>query len=312
MTTNHTGTHEPIVAPAARSAPTAELPSYKTVLACTDFSPLSAAAIGAALELGDTFGAERVHVVHVLPLLPEARDLVHEEGERAVRMLESLDLPLSRVPSVTREVRPGEPAQTLALLAGEIGADLIVVGSHGRGVVGRVILGSVAQELIRVSPSPVLVLHEGERRAHRFESVVAAVDLTPISTRIIANAVAMAKPFGGAVRALSVFEGEYPLAYGVAFGQRAPQGSIEARRRSQLLQLVNRVPHEWVELTPHAMVNEDPFHGLRDFADREQPDLIVVGTSGRSSWERLMVGSTATKVLSWARCPVLVVPYEGP
>jgi nucleotide-binding universal stress UspA family protein len=281
-------------------------------MACTDFSPLADAAVATALEIGDVMGAQRVHVAHAIPNLPETRDLLRDEGSHAARLLEGLDMPLSRVPSVTREARYGDATNTLALLAGEVGADLIVVGSHGRGALGRMVLGSVAQALIRVAPSPVLVLHDRDRHPHRFENVLAAVDMTGISKRVLANAIAFAKPYGGTVRALSVFEGEYPLAYGVAWGRRVPQGTIEAKRRSALIHLVGGMATDGVQLMPHVAIHEDAFSGIRDFAIRERPDLIVIGTSGRNAFERMVLGATATHVLSWAKCAVLVVPYEGP
>jgi nucleotide-binding universal stress UspA family protein len=314
--------------PVTHSRPKAEpqlgadltIPRFRTVLACTDFSPLGQAAIESAVELGRGLGAEHIKLAHVVPLHSERimeamasrarHEILLEDQNLAMKILDSIDLPLTEA-MVTREVRVGEPATTLALLAGEIGADLIVIGSHGRGPVARLILGSVAQELIRVAPCPVLVFYDSTRRVGWFEKVLAGVDLTELSASVLLNAVAMAKPFGGSVRAVSVFEGEYPLAYGVAYGRRTSFDDIAKERRSALAAVVERIPHDPIELAMEAVSDEQPSRGLLHYADEMHAGLIVVGSNGKHALQRLLLGSTSTKVVEKSTIPVLVVPRIG-
>jgi nucleotide-binding universal stress UspA family protein len=302
------------------STPALAIPRFKTVLACTDFSPLGEAAIESAVELGRGFGAEHIKLAHVVPLHSERileamaskarHEIVLEDQNFAMKVLDSIDLPLTEA-MVTREVRVGEPAKTLALMAGEVGADLIVMGSHGRGPLARMIFGSVAQDLARVAPCPVLIFHDSTRRVGWFEKVLAGVDLTDLSTNVLLNAVAMAKPFGGSVRAVSVFEGEYPLAYGVAYGRRTSFGDIAKERRSALAAVVERIPHMPIELSMEAVSDEVPSRGLLQYANEMNAGLIAVGSNGKDALHRLLLGSTSTQVVEKSTIPVLVVPRLG-
>lgn len=136
-----------------------------------DGSPESELALDEAIALADAFGAELrlVAVVHAGELFPtpawvgfgEARfaDAVHERHRR------ELDRGLARVPERLRAtglVTVGEPARALESEA-ERGLDLLVVGSRGYGPLRRVLLGSVASELLHAAPCPVVVCPRGAR-----------------------------------------------------------------------------------------------------------------------------------------------------
>ena len=88
-----------------------------------------------------------------------------EQEQRYVRFL---DQELLRVVSavlgdaasgVVRHVVRGEPVKRIEALAGELGADLLCIGSTGKGAVERALLGSVSQRIVRTSPIPVLTVH---------------------------------------------------------------------------------------------------------------------------------------------------------
>jgi nucleotide-binding universal stress UspA family protein len=294
------------------------LPKFKTVLACTDFSPLAETAIESAVELGRKLGTERIHLAHVVPIHADriveamasraAQEIAIEDRNVAIKAITSIDLPMCEA-AITREVRVGEPVRSLALLAGEIGADLVVVGSRGRGMLGRWFLGSVAQELARLAPCPVLIIYEENRRVTRFEEIVAAVDLSEMSEAVLANALAIAKPFQGAVRAISVFEGDGPFTLsGSKFGRRGAFDRAESDRMAALASSVQRLPTDGTEVTLHVVADEHAYHGVLELAYRGGADLIVIGSNGRGSLERALLGSTSTKLVEKSTIPVLVVP----
>src|SRR5581483_426227 len=83
----------------------------------------------------------------------------------------------------------GRPAD--AVLAAAEGASLLVMGTHGRGVVGRLVLGSVAEEVARRSAVPVLIVHEGEERP--IERVLVAIDPLGPSSDAVRAAAALAR-----------------------------------------------------------------------------------------------------------------------
>jgi nucleotide-binding universal stress UspA family protein len=135
-----------------------------TILVPTDFSKESLAAVDTALEL--VIDASHVHVLHVLPPLSAVEpavvwQVVNEDTvEQHVR--ESMDekLPKSKYGGIHREVAFGSPGATIASYAERIGADLIVIPSHGRTGLARILIGSVAEVVVRHAHCPVLVLRQ--------------------------------------------------------------------------------------------------------------------------------------------------------
>ena len=145
-------------------------PRFTTILAATDFSAASEQAITYAASLALEFGAT-LHLVHVVPdpvlaaawseayaydldMLGERlrRDAERQLAERAAR-IEGI--------VVTREALLGRPANTIVAIAAGRGADLIVVGTHGRSGVSHLFMGSVAERVVRSAPCPVLTVREG-------------------------------------------------------------------------------------------------------------------------------------------------------
>lgn len=85
-------------------------------------------------------------------------EALHEEGESALRMVENR---ADRTP-VETEITDGSPAREIRTYATENDCDLIVMGTHGRSGVDRLLLGSVAERVVRSSPVPVLTVHVGD------------------------------------------------------------------------------------------------------------------------------------------------------
>lgn len=134
-----------------------------TVVIPTDFSDLSLEALKPALALAEG-DASRLHVVSVLmPVVPPSPGIVWgtiDDQVRLTRVREALDEMLAEkgLSDVNTHVVIGQPANTIAELADELDADLVIVTSHGRTGIVRAALGSVAERVVRLSKCPVLVL----------------------------------------------------------------------------------------------------------------------------------------------------------
>ena len=129
------------------------------ILVAVDLSPVSEAVMETATKVASVRGTE-LHLVHVLrPQPPEVVATLHFSTvvEQTKEQLDRLthDLP-SSVERVIVHVRAGEAEVEIAQLASDIGADLIVVGTHGYKGIDRLLLGSVAESLVRNAPCPVL------------------------------------------------------------------------------------------------------------------------------------------------------------
>lgn len=148
---------------AARPAPP---PVVDRILLATDLSEASAAATDEALELARRLGASLLVVSVIDPgqlRLPGGRftqrvDQVRERREVAAQVLVERGRE-ARVP-VTFLVWEGDPGESIVSAAEAERADMVVVGSHGRGGVGRFVLGSVSDHVVRHAPCPVLVVRQ--------------------------------------------------------------------------------------------------------------------------------------------------------
>jgi nucleotide-binding universal stress UspA family protein len=144
-------------------------PQFKTILVATDFSQTSEYALEYARALATSFGS-KLHVLHVVPdpMIASAWSEAYAYdltalGERlrldAERQLAEKALTIREV-AVTTEALVGRPAAIIVLTAAERGADLIVMGTHGRSGVTHFFMGSVAERVVRSAPCPVLTVGE--------------------------------------------------------------------------------------------------------------------------------------------------------
>jgi nucleotide-binding universal stress UspA family protein len=155
---------------------------YRVIAAC-DFSPLGDRAVEEALRLCATHPAAAVHVLVVAAegpagmVLPgaEVHFLAHQAAQEAARdhVGKIIDEFVARGPKLPFEhvavcVTVGSPSERIVALATALDADLIVLGTHSRRGLGRMLLGSVAEEVVRRAPCGVLVIRprdflEGEK-----------------------------------------------------------------------------------------------------------------------------------------------------
>ena len=121
----------------------------REILVATDFSLQSNRAFDAALALAQHFGA-RLHVFHVV--------LDASEQKMALAKLKALTAETVEGTEIVRAVSVGQAAPEIVKYAGRERIDLIVMGTHGRGPVAHMLLGSVAERVVRKAPCPVLTV----------------------------------------------------------------------------------------------------------------------------------------------------------
>lgn len=143
----------------------------QNILCPTDFSELSVGAINYAVLLAGTFGA-RLHLLHVvdqayqywmamgpetLPVGPAPDELMKTASKQ---MEDFAGLYVPEKLQVSSEVVSGRPFLEIIRVAKEKKSDLIVIGTHGRGALQQVLLGSVAEKVVRKAPCPVLSVRD--------------------------------------------------------------------------------------------------------------------------------------------------------
>ena len=141
--------------------------SVKKILVPTDFEPSSERALALALTLAARYdaGVTIVHVWEVPPLAFSGRLYSVREvlGPLRNEAQQALDQAVARAarsyPDVTGMLRAGDPKREILDAIAELGPDLVVMGTHGRTWLARVVLGSIAERVVRASPVPVLTVH---------------------------------------------------------------------------------------------------------------------------------------------------------
>jgi nucleotide-binding universal stress UspA family protein len=140
------------------------------LLVAVDFTECSEHALERALDLAARLGS-RVTALHVyslpvlrvadsdfIPSADEAARVTAEEEAKLDALIAKHARPNVPIARLLRSGRP--PVEEINATADELGVEMIVVGTHGRGAIGRAILGSVATDLIRTAKIPVLTVHE--------------------------------------------------------------------------------------------------------------------------------------------------------
>lgn len=137
--------------------------TLKTILHPTDFSESARAAYELACALARDHGA-RVVAVHVLPTPFASTELAISqqtpEYRKEVFTYLNESAPDREGVAVERRLADGDPASTILNLATEVGADLIVLGTHGRSGLWRLLMGSVAEEVLREATVPTLIVKQ--------------------------------------------------------------------------------------------------------------------------------------------------------
>ena len=155
-------------------------PAFKQILVATDFSNGARLAVDYALELAQRLGAA-VHIVHVVEdpnvagLFTEAyidMEVVRKERRCDARHRMNGLLGQLSGPRITDEVAAGRVAETIAGIAADRGVDFIVMGTHGRTGLAHVLVGSVAERVIRIAGCPVLTVREGLAGSEAFAAAI--------------------------------------------------------------------------------------------------------------------------------------------
>jgi nucleotide-binding universal stress UspA family protein len=300
-----------------------------TIIAAIDFSPtsLNAARTAARLarKLGDKLLLVRVlepvaavfpelAVVIATPIPDLMEPLRTANRETLKNMRESL---MDEGVAIEARLLEGRPASALVACAQEENARLIVMGTHGRGAVAALFLGSVAQATVLHAPCPVLVLREGLAPIDAWVSGKRPLRILVGVDRTAATAAALA--WIGELRKVSacdvVMVHEYwPPAEYARLGLRGPRElgqsdpEVVAVLERELGAALGALPGKG-EVTLQVRPSwERVGSTLAHEAEVRSADLIVVGTHQPHAWDRVKMGSSALATLQAAKTAVLCVP----
>ena len=213
---------------------------------------------------------------------------------------------------VTRQVVTGSAASSIADYAKENEIDLIVQTTHGRTGLSRLLMGSIAESIVRNANCPVLTLkvREGLPKI-KFQRILVPVDFsTPCE-----NAIQIADSLvGGDHPELHLLHVAPPVRMVTAAPDViVPASMVEAvtpskselKKKLREIKLSGEVPLENIR---HVVAEGDPASdAVIDYAGNHNIDLIAMTTHGHSGISRLLMGSVAESVVRNASCPVLTL-----
>ena len=281
------------------------------ILVPLDGSDLAEQALATAVTIARRRGLA-VRLVHVH--LPHAADPIHIEGlpvvdehlhsQRNLHEQTYLERVRDRVASgvaASIAILHGHPAAALAQDARASGAHWIVMTTHGRGGLERAWLGSVADELVRVSPVPLLLVRPQVGAAPALpRTILVPLDGSPLAEGILEHVLLLARGDSGCEIVLLE----------VATDEEGGTGREEAER--YLDGVARRLTAVGARVRTRVEVADDAASAILESVRSQNADLVALATHGRSGLVRVALGSVADKVVRGATVPVLLFRPSPP
>ncbi len=295
------------------------------ILVARDFSSVSDRAVRHGLDLAARTGA-RLHLLHAEVLhgandrsadrpaptdgLDAFRDRLKSEGAAAPEALDAV--------SVT-EVRRRDVSAAPALLnyADQEDVDLIAMGTHGRRGPSRILLGSVAEEVVRRARQPVLTVR-GEEEDGRtptpgaIDRLLVPIDFSEHARDALRYAHEWAGLYDAQIDVLHVVKEDVHPAFYVGGVQSIydMEPDLDEKVEAHLTTFVEEVLGDADGVEPHVRTGS-PASAIAAFVDANAVDLVPLSTHGRTGLERFFLGSVAEKVVRHVSCPVLTTKTFG-
>jgi nucleotide-binding universal stress UspA family protein len=264
-----------------------------------------------AMDLARRCGAA-LHLVHAYQLpqlftMSPGLEIAYPEGSEryAAAVQEALEAAVRRIPGsegVTCHAVQGAAGATLVAVAEEVRADLVVVGAARPTRLGRPMLGTTAQRVLRGAAVPVLVARTALYR--KPQRVLMTTDLSPMSAAVHETALdvldAMYGLHGMELRSLLV------LAFGLV-PPPLPHDALRRAARTELDRFLRERRARESQVRPAVRIGEAGVEIVDEVADWNA-DLLVVGTHARHGLPRMWLGSVAEACIRDSPCSILAIP----
>ena len=294
---------------------------FKHILCAIDFSAASMRALTYAAAVAAWYESQ-LDVLHVVPAFddapvsrhtgagesshPTSRQAIDSEIRRSIESVGAAGLK----PTVLAQEGPAH--ELIVDRARTQGADLLVMGTHGRSGFNRLLLGSVTEKVLRTAPCPVLTVPAAAppmtAAAVAFKRIVCALDYSPSSLAALQYALELGRQADGCVTVLYALEymnPEEPCEH-VDFDIRTRRRHFIDHARQRLHAHLAQEPTTWCEIDEVVAVDR-AYKAVLQHATASKADLIVMGAQGTGGLELMLYGSNTQHVLRAAPCPVLTV-----
>lgn len=281
--------------------------SLKKILFPTDFSPASRAAVPFAQALAEVYGSTIVvaHAIAPQPHYPEVTDHFLGVNDRAWRnarrkLDEFVEDPRIAALPCTTTLHRGDVADVIPAMIHEREADLVVLGTHGRHGLGKLILGSEAEKIYRTASCPVLTVGPKAQNTEHWHlrRILCPLDLSEDPEPVLHYALSLAEEH----------QAEFVVLQAVPLVPWQHRPSVEQHSWRAIETLIPQGAKDWC--TPQIVVRwEHPAEAIVQEAHDREADLIVMSVhkSRAASWSAHLPWPVASEVVSRAVCPVLTL-----
>ncbi len=274
------------------------LGTYKTLIVATDGSEASQNAIEVAFDLAKTCKSFLyiVSIIEIFPMVDGALGMTEKVKSDLLESLEplkqrALDENISCEILVLTSQRPDE---TLVDLAKQKSADAIIIGTHGRTGIKKVLLGSVSRMVIGDAPCPIWQVPP--KVTFNIQSILVATDGSVNANIALEEAFEASKECGSDLTVVSVVKPDRPSSYRKEAERIVEQAKKEGATR---------------DIQVEGIVTEgEPWKKIVEIAKDKSIGVIIMGRHGQSALEKLLVGSVTERVAGHAPCSVIVVPVS--
>jgi len=293
--------------------------NIQRILYPTDLSQGADRAFPQAAALAQWHDAE-LHILNVAGRhdhrFEEMRENFPLSSERLDEMLGAAPAETSRpdvraLTIIQEQIESADPAGRIVTYSEEADIDVVVMGTHGRSGVERLLIGSVAEEVVRTAPCPVFTIRTEPEDvpAKAVRRILVPVDFSDASEVAVQHAKELALTYGAQIDLLHVVEDiVYPSTYGIE-PVSIPTDEVIQRVEKGLADMAREelgYEHIVVEATPGYAPTS-----ILDYVEDNDVDLVVISTHGRTGLDRVLIGSVSERVVRQAPVPVFVVKPQG-
>jgi nucleotide-binding universal stress UspA family protein len=220
--------------------------------------------------------------------------------------------------AIDQVVRQGDPPDVILEEVRQRQADLVVMRTHGRSGLGRAVLGSVAEKIVKQSPTPVLLLPPGDRTQNPgpISSILVPVDGSPGGSLALGIARELAGQMQASLQLLQVvqpvpaYQSSALLAYGPMDVDPSWDEDAAAAAQAHVEALASRLTTRGLVAQAEALIANSVPEAIVTNAAEHGCNLIVMSSYAHTGAARAFLGSVTDAVVRSATCPVLVMRRE--
>lgn len=281
----------------------------ENILVATDFTDASASALDVAVMLAKKFRSS-LSLLTVIPDIKNSPLPMDKIRESILRLLADSESRARNegVGNVQSRVVIGSPFDRIIEQADRDDVNLIVLGSGDKDGSSTRVLGITAEKVMRKASKPVLVVKKGSKP--NIGTILCAVDFSEASKRALQNAIFLSKTFDAHLVVLTVIENLSNIYPGRPLVEPETQGAFAKDRENEFRSFL-------AEFDLSAVRHEELIHrGSPDAeivrtAREKTPDLLIMGSEGKSGISRILMGSVAEKVVRELPCSIITFKSQG-